>query len=96
MTDTPDVRENSAAGRYEVSIGDQVAFLQYRDLSSGTRVLVHTKVPAPLEGLGLGTRLVKAALEDARGRNRRIVPACPFVASYIGRHAEYQDLVAAT
>jgi uncharacterized protein len=96
MTDTPEVRENSAARRYEVQVGDQMAYLQYRDSASGKRVLLHTEVPAPLEGRGLGSRIVRAALEDAKAHNRRIVPACPFVASYIERHAEYQDLVAVT
>jgi predicted GNAT family acetyltransferase len=96
MTDAPEVRENRSARRYEVQVGDQLAYLQYRDSASGERVLVHTEVPAPLEGRGLGSRIVKAALEDARAHGRRIVPACPFVASYIERHDEYRDLVAVT
>jgi predicted GNAT family acetyltransferase len=36
---------------------------------------------------------VKYALEDVRAREGRVVPLCPFFASYIKRHPEYEDLV---
>ena len=96
MTDASEVRDNAGASRYELQVDGHVAFLQYRDSPGGARVLVHTEVAAELEGRGIGGRLVKAALEDAKAQNRRVVPSCPFVASYIERHAEYQGLVALT
>lgn len=96
MTGTSEVRDNTGASRYELQADGYVAFLQYRDSDPGTRVLVHTEVAAELEGRGIGSRLVQAALEDAQAHNRRVVPACPFVASYIERHGEYKALVAVT
>jgi uncharacterized protein len=45
------------------------------------------------EGHGLGSRLVRGALDDLRARGLALVPLCPFVADYIGRHPEYADLV---
>ena len=36
---------------------------------------------------------VQAALEDARQRDKRVVPQCEFIAKYIERHAQWQDLV---
>jgi hypothetical protein len=55
--------------------------------------LVHTEVPAELEGHGIGGRLAKAGLEFARQENLKVVPSCPFVAAYIRRHPEYLELV---
>jgi predicted GNAT family acetyltransferase len=55
--------------------------------------LVHTEVSVSLEGRGLGAQLVSGALDDLRARGLKVVPICPFVRSYIGRHAEYDDLV---
>jgi uncharacterized protein len=87
------VRDNPTKSRFEVHVGDSVAFLTYRDLASGARVFLHTEVPPPVEGHGIGTRLVKGALDDARSAGRRVVPKCPFVADFIARHPEYQPLV---
>ena len=56
---------------------------------------MHTEVDEALEGRGLGSRLVATALEDARREGLEVVPLCPFVAAFIDRHPEYQDVVAA-
>lgn len=86
------VERNQAAGRFEVRLGEQVAFLQYR--ISGQRILlIHTEVPRELEGRGLGSKLARAALDYARSAGLRVVPRCPFVAEYISRHPEYGDLL---
>jgi predicted GNAT family acetyltransferase len=37
---------------------------------------------------------VADALDDIRSRGLKVVPLCPFVAAYIRRHPEYEDLVA--
>ncbi len=88
------VTNNEAARRYEARVDGRLALLQYR--RSGDHVdLVHTEVPAELEGQGIGGALARFALEDARRRRWAVIPSCPFVASYIRRHPEYQDLVAA-
>ena len=55
-------------------------------------VFTHTVVDDAFEGRGVGSTLVRAALDAARGEGLRVVPQCPFVRSYIERHAEYADL----
>lgn len=57
-------------------------------------VLVHTEVAPAVEGRGVGSRLVSAALDDIRARGLRLVPICPFVRAYLGRHPEHGDLLA--
>ena len=37
---------------------------------------------------------MRAALADARAAGRKVVPACSYVAKFIERHREYQDLLA--
>ena len=46
-----------------------------------------------IEGHGGGSTLVEAALDRVRDEGLRVVPRCPFVASYIERHPAYADLV---
>jgi predicted GNAT family acetyltransferase len=42
---------------------------------------------------GVGSTLIRSALEDVRRRELRAVPLCPFVASFLKRHPEYEDVV---
>lgn len=73
------VTDNPARLRYELVMDGHVAFADYR-IEGGRMIFPHTKVPGPLEGRGVGSRLVKAALADARDRGLEIVPQCSFVA----------------
>jgi predicted GNAT family acetyltransferase len=80
--------------RYEIEEDGEVAgFLMYR-IEPGVLELVHTDVDPKWEGKGVGAALVKGALDDVRARGLKVRPYCPFVAAYIRRHPEYEDLVA--
>ena len=46
------------------------------------------------EGRGFGSRLAAAALENAAREGLEVVPLCPFIARYIKRHPEYEQLLA--
>jgi uncharacterized protein len=88
-----EVRDAPAERRYEVRVGaDLAGFAAYR-LDGDVIVFTHTEVDDRFEGQGLGSRLAREALEDVRGHGRRVVPQCPFIASYIERHPEYAELV---
>ncbi|WP_261935140.1 GNAT family N-acetyltransferase [Sphingomonas bisphenolicum] len=93
MADTGDVRNNEAEGRYELAVDGQLAIAAY-DRREGALVFTHTQVPEALKGQGVGSRLVKAALADARAQNLKVVPLCEFVAAYIERRPQEQDLLA--
>ena len=82
MSNEEAVQDNPAKSRYEVHVGDTVAFLTYRDLASGARVFLHTEVPPPVEGHGVGTRLVKARWTTKKARAVRR-PEMPFVSDFI-------------
>ena len=89
------VVKNTNENRFELVSGSQVSKLDYRMGDQGERIaLVHTEVPDDLSGQGIGSGLVKYALEYARENELTVLPYCPFVAAYIERHPEYADLVA--
>lgn len=88
-----DFADNSAANRYEMNVNGTVAFIDYV-LQGDTINLTHTEVPQALSGQGVGSRLVKQTLNHIRGRGLKVVPSCSFIHGYIGKHPEYQDLVA--
>ncbi len=91
--DSLELTHNPAAQRYEAKQGGSVvAFIEYRDDSS-VRSLTHTKVNPDLEGQGIGSQLVKFALEEIKSSGSRLEPLCPFVATYVQRHREYAELV---
>ncbi len=80
--------------RYEARDGSALAGLAaYRLTTRGLIVFTHTEVDPAYEGSGVGSKLARAALDDARERALRIVPRCPFIANWVTRHPEYQDLV---
>lgn len=95
ISDLPGVQHNQAQHRYEVMIDGQRALIEYQ-LRGDTIVYLHTRVPPALEGRSIASHLARFALDDARARGLSVVPQCPFVASYIQRHPEYQPLVRAS
>lgn len=53
----------------------------------------HTAVPPAIQHRGLADRLAATALEYAREQNLQVDPQCRFMAVYIERHKQYQDLL---
>jgi uncharacterized protein len=92
MADELTVINNAEKGRFEVRLGDDVAFTEYRRLSNGI-LFPHTEVPPAFEGKGVGGKIVRTALEWARAEGQKVMPTCPFVAGYIRKHPEFHDLV---
>jgi uncharacterized protein len=88
-----EVRNNKTESRYEAwADGELAGYTQYA-LLRGRIAFLHTEVYESFEGLG--GRLARAALDDARTKGLVVVPHCPFIAGYIERHFdEYGDLVA--
>jgi uncharacterized protein len=87
-------RDNRDDERYEVlADGDLAGFAEYR-LHDGRITFTHTEIDPEHEGAGLGSQLIRAALDDARRRGLAVLPVCPFVVEYIRRHPDdYLDLV---
>lgn len=87
------VRDNVEKHRFEMDLGDGSFAIAEYVLSPGKLAITHTGVPPAHEGKGIGTALVQFVLASARARGLRVRPICPFVAAYIKRHPEEQDLL---
>ena len=94
QTSEIEVVDHPQAHRYEARDrdGTVLGFSQYR-LHDDVVVFTHTEVDDEREGRGVGSRLVRGALDDVRAGGRTIRPLCPFVKEYVDRHPEYADLV---
>ncbi len=88
------VRNNPDRSRFElVSSDDHVAGqLVYED-RGGTLVLVHTEIEDGHAGEGLGSRLVRGALDTFAQSGRPVLAECEFVQAYVKRHEEYAERV---
>jgi len=85
-----DVPERS---RFEVLVdGEMAGFTEYRR-RPGLIAFIHTLIDPRFEGHGLGSKLVRTALSDARSEGLSVLPFCPFVRGYIAGHTNYLDLV---
>jgi predicted GNAT family acetyltransferase len=88
-----DIVDNPMESRFEVLVDGKVAgFADYR-LRPTKIVFTHTEVLPDYEGQGLAGKLVGHALQASADTGLRVVPLCPYVAKYIERHPEFQDLV---
>lgn len=87
-----DVIHNKAHHRYELMVDGHLAATYYK-LSDGVITFAHTEVPPELGGKGVGSRLVKGALDQVRADGLKVIAECPFVKAYIDKHPEYTDLL---
>lgn len=92
QAEKPEVIHNPNSSRFELRVETHLAVLEYHQTEK-TITFTHTGVPTELEGRGLGGQLARAGLEYAREKSLKVVPLCWFVAGYIERHPEYQNLV---
>jgi len=92
------VQDNPEKSRYEAidDSGVVAGYTEYQPDSADADVLVfpHTVVEDAFEGRGVGSALVRGALDQVRERGQKVRPDCPFVKGYIDKHPEYADLLA--
>ena len=87
-----DVVNNEAHQRFELTVEGHLAATYYK-LSDGVITFVHTDVPPELGGKGVGSALVKGALDQVRAGGLKVIAQCPFVKAYFDKHTEYADLL---
>jgi predicted GNAT family acetyltransferase len=86
------VTNNPELARYEIRLGDSMIGLAAYQRATDLIVFTHTEVDDGFEGAGVGSRLVRHALDAARAEGTLVLPLCPFVHAFMLRHAEYADL----
>jgi predicted GNAT family acetyltransferase len=91
----PEVRHNPAASRFESTVEGQLCVADY-SLRNGVMTMFHTGVPRALEGRGIASAIVRAALDHARAQGLKVRPDCSYVALWMQRHPETLDLLEAS
>ena len=84
---TADVVHMPEQSRFEVAGSPEPAVLVY-ERGDGEVALVHTIVPVEMEGHGVGSHLVEAAVGWARREQLEVVPVCSFVQDWLTRHPD--------
>lgn len=94
MADTDTVIHDPDGSRFVLMRGDrEIGQEVYETRADGGIVFVHTEVDPALQEKGLGSKLVKAALDQAREMTTaRVAATCPFVRRYLEEHPEYSDI----
>lgn len=87
-----EIVNNRAHHRFELTAEGHLAATYYK-ISDGVITFIHTEVPPELGGKGIGSQLVKGALDQVRSEGLKVVAECPFVKAYIDKHADYADLL---
>ena len=87
VTDDPDHH------RYVATVDGNRAGVAVYHLRQGRHLFVHTEVDDAYEGEGVGSALVRGALDDVRANGGTVVALCPFVSSWISKHDDYRSLV---
>ncbi|MFD3956196.1 MULTISPECIES: GNAT family N-acetyltransferase [Streptomyces] len=92
---TVQVDDVPEARRYEARVdgGSDVAGFADYIRTAELVAFVHTEVAPEYEGRGVGSALVRTALDEARAAQLRVLATCPFFAAWIARHPDYQDLL---
>lgn len=88
-----EIHEEPGESAYVAYVGGKRAGKAQYVTREDRRVFTHTEVDDTYKGAGVGSRLVRHALDDMRTRGVKVAPLCPFFRAYIRRHPEYEDLV---
>ncbi len=86
------VIDNKAEQEFEMTVDGHRAVAAYQ-LEGDTIVFTHTEVPPEIEGRGVASKLIQAALDSARDRGLKVVPQCRFVRAYMEKHPEMRDML---
>ena len=87
-----DIIDNKAQHRFELEVDGHLAATYYK-IDDGVITFLHTEVPPELGGKGIGSRLIKGALDQVRAKGLKVIAECQFVKGFIGKNPAYQDLL---
>ncbi|MGR6902111.1 GNAT family N-acetyltransferase [Glutamicibacter creatinolyticus] len=73
--------------------GKHIGAAHYRDYQGENgveRIFFHTVVDEEYSGQGLASKLAAFALDDTVSAGMKIVPVCPYIKKYVGKHQEFE------
>jgi predicted GNAT family acetyltransferase len=91
MNDINTVHDNPSLHRFELEVDGHVAFSEYAR-TPDVITFMHTEVPEAMAGKGIGSKLIRGALDLVRADGLKVIARCPFVKAYIEKHPDAADL----
>ncbi len=86
------VLDNRELQRFELPVGDQVVFADYRR-QPGRLVITHVEAPLNLRGKGVAGQLMQGMLDQVRAAQLKVLPLCPYARAWMQRRPDYRDLM---
>lgn len=87
---TEKIVKNQAAQRYELQIGDHLAFARYHEVDGVVQIL-HVEAPPELRGTGAAGRLMDGMMRQIKTEGRKAYPICTYALAWLRKHPEYQN-----
>jgi predicted GNAT family acetyltransferase len=79
--------------QFEIEVDGKRAGLTQYAQDAQRRVFVHTEIDDAYAGHGLAGTLVRHALDATRAEGLRIVAVCPYVAGFVEKNSDWNDLL---
>ena len=87
------VRDDPDRSRFEILVDGEPAGLAAYRLRDGRVVVTHSEIDPAYRGRGLAGQLAGQTLDLIRARGQKVVPLCPYFATYVAEHPEYDHIV---
>ena len=88
------VVKNNELNRFEIYFDGELAGFAEFKIADQKISYTHTEIDPKFGGQGLGSQLIKEALDEALEQNLEVAPYCSFVSAYIKKNSEkYLHLV---
>ena len=86
--------KNEELNRFEIYFDGELAGFAEFKIANQKISYTHTEIDPKFGGKGLGSQLIKEALDEALEQNLEVAPYCSFVSAYIKENGEtYLHLV---
>jgi predicted GNAT family acetyltransferase len=90
-----DITHEPDQNRYVLTEGEEFLGEVEYQIQGTTLLLVRAEVPVEKRGQGLGIPLTRGTLEAIRAEgNFSVTPVCPYIAKYMMKNREFDDLKA--
>ncbi|WP_329560556.1 GNAT family N-acetyltransferase [Kitasatospora sp. NBC_01266] len=87
------VMDNPDRSRFEITDDGELAGFAEYFRHENEIAFIHTEIDPAFAGRGLAGTLARAALDSAREQGADVLPYCPFIRGWLGKHPDYVDLV---
>jgi len=89
-----DVHRDTDRRKFYAVKDGKTSTLDYERTDDSRLDFKSTFVPEEQRNRGIGSELVRQALEHARNEGYTVVPSCPLVVSYVESHPQLADVAA--